>query len=422
VIAMMRTPFVVMVVLAVALFGLWAAGGGEEESGSAATPTPTATPTATPPAASIPVIAKRVADIRGLAFDTVPEPAAVTPEQAKREGLADLDRSYPEREQRADEEVLKLLGLIAPAVKLRDVSGETFSQGVAGYYDPRSKRLRIVKGTATGSRVLTEMVLSHELTHALEDQRFHLRLESGGSDDRALARLAMVEGTASWVMERYVKEHFTPEEALGGTLGAAFADTGSLPAFLQAQLVFPYTGGQAFIEALRERAGDRWQLVDLAERSRAPASTEQVMHPDKYVRAEAPRRVPLRPHLPGFERVRSGVLGEFQTRELLATAGGGGSGEAAAGWGGDAYQLWQHPDAGDCRAPCRGEDVLVMRWVWDTPRDEREFERKLRQWVKDGLRGRRQPGVAVVRRGGAVTLALAPDPATARRAASSPGP
>ena len=70
-------------------------------------------------------------------------------------------------------------------MRLRDISAETFSQGVAGYYDPRTKRLRIVKGAATGSRVLAEMVLAHELTHALEDQRFGLELEGGRQRRRA---------------------------------------------------------------------------------------------------------------------------------------------------------------------------------------------------------------------------------------------
>ena len=362
----------------------------------------------------------------------MPDPLEVTPEQAQREGLEDLDRSYPADEQRADEEILKLLGLIEPSVRLRDISAETFSQGVAGYYDPRTKRLRIVKGTATGSRVVAEMVLSHELTHALEDQRFDLGLaDASGSDDRALARLAMVEGTASWLMARYVDEHFTPEESLGGALAAAFGETASLPGFLQAQLVFPYLGGQAFIEALRSRAGDRWTLVDLAERSRPPVSTEQVMHPEKYVRSDAPEKVRLRVGSAvgaGFSRLRAGTLGELQTREMLVEAGGGGSSEAAEGWGGDRYELWQRDGAEDCEAPCRQDSVLALRWTWDTARDEAEFAKKLRQWVADGL-GAEPAGkdawtldggaIAVARRGGAVTLVLAPLPEQAARVASS---
>jgi hypothetical protein len=129
----------------------------------------------------------------------------------------------------------------------------------------------------------------------------------------------------------------------------------------------------------------------------------------------------------GFHRVASGALGELQTRELLAGAGGGGSAEAAEGWGGDRYELWQGPAEEGCAAPCRARDVLAIRWVWDTPADEREFARKLRQWIVDGLGARPREGrgpaaysvagghVAMARRAGAVTLAMAPSAEVAKR-------
>ena len=223
-------------------------------------------------------------------------------------------------------------------------------------------------------------------------------------------------------MSAYVRRHFTPEEALGGVLGSAFAPTGSLPGFLQAQLVFPYTRGAQFVAALRERAGGRWTLVDLAERSRPPVSTEQVMHPDKWVRVEAPMgvRVGAREVLGrGWRRAASGVLGEFQTRELLAEAGGGGSAGAAAGWGGDRYELWRR---GDCVSSCRRDAVLVVRWRWDSVADRREFAAKLRQWVRDGLGPVRGGAVVVGVGGGAVTLAMAPSRAVARRLAGGVAP
>jgi hypothetical protein len=283
--------------------------------------------------------------------------------------------------------------------------------------------MRTVRGAATGTRVLTEIVLAHELTHALEDQRYGLGIaDQGGSDDAALARLALVEGSASELMYAYARRHFTPEETLGGVLGSAFADTGSLPGFLQAQLIFPYTGGQAFIAALRERASGRWTLVDLAERTRPPVSTEQIMHPGKWVAFEPP--LPVRTDAaaalgPGWERASGGVLGEFQTRELLSRAGGGGSAEAAAGWGGDRYELWRRGSASGCPAPCRSDAALVVRWRWDTPRDEREFAVKLRQWVRDGLGAVDGGEVAVAEHGGEVTLAMAPSGPLARRLAAA---
>jgi hypothetical protein len=103
---------------------------------------------------------------------------------------------------------------------------------------------------------------------------------------------------------------------------------------------------------------------------------------------------------------------------MLADSGGGGADAAAAGWGGDAWELWRsEPLDGSCASPCRRADVLVMRWRWDTPRDEREFAARLRAWVRDGLGAAAQSGAAVARGGGAVTLVLAPSGALARQVA-----
>jgi hypothetical protein len=352
------------------------------------------------------VIAHRVEELRDLRFEQIPRPERVAPEQARREGLQELDRDYPAARRRADEEILKLLGLIEADTDLRELTASLYGEGVAGYYDPRDGRLRVVTSAATGARVLAEMTLAHELTHALEDQRFELDLERlSGSDDAALARLALVEGTATSLMSAYVNRYFTAEETLGGLVSSAFADTGELPAFVQAQVLFPYVGGSAFVEQLLRRAGGRWALVDTAYRFRPPASTEQILHPEAYFDADQPARVRLslgRLLGDGWERTAAGTWGELQTRELL------GSAPAAAGWGGDRYELWQS------RAGVG--DALVMRWRWDTPRDEREFLVRLRQWVRDKLGGQ---ATAVVDRRGAVTLAIAPDARLAARLARS---
>jgi hypothetical protein len=411
----MDTPFAVILGLLAALLGLWAlTEGSSSDSESAQAPLRTA---------PVRVIAERVEKLRGLEFSRVPEPVSVTPDQARKEGLADLDRTYPAARRRADEEILKLLGLVEPDLDLRELSGSVFSEGVAGYYDPRTKRLRTVRGSEAGSRVLAEMVLAHELTHALEDQRLSLELDElgGGSDDAALAYLSLVEGAASALMYQYVERHFTQEETLGGLAGAAFQDTGSIPPFLEAQLTFPYVGGAAFVNVLLERAGGRWDLVDTAYRLRPPASTEQVMHPRRYLRGDAPARVRLRlkPVLGrGWTRATAGTLGELQTRELLAGGGVSGAGDAAEGWGGDRYELWQSPEARGCAAPCARADVLVIRWAWDTPRDRSEFAAKLAGYVdhRDAA-----GGAVAIDRGRAITLALAPTPQLARRAARAAG-
>ena len=390
----MSTPLTVCLVLLVLLLGAGFAFDSDEPAERAPKATP-ATPIAT--------LERRVEEIRDLRFRTLPTPQEVTPKQAQREGLADFDRSYPPARRRADEEVLKLLGLLEPDVDLRGVSASIFGQAVAGYYDPRNGRLRVVKGAQTADQVLNEITLSHELTHALEDQRLGLDLEkSSGSDDEALAYLGLVEGSATAVMFTYAERHFSAEQTLGGLLSSLGADTGDLPPFIEAQLIFPYLRGKEFVERLHRAGG--WGVVNAAFRFRPPASTEQVMHPDKYLKVEQPERVriPEGPR-PGWRRLVAGTWGEWATGELI------GNPDAAEGWGGDRYELWQR-GSGDCHAPCRDRDALVMRWRWDTRAAAQKFEAALREWS-----GEQAGPPAISSRGREVALALAPEADLAQR-------
>jgi hypothetical protein len=399
----MSTPFTVsLVVLALLLGGAFAFAGGKE--GGAVR-----RPPAAERAAPVSTIARRVEKIRGLRFRRPPTPVEVSPAQARRDGLEDLDRSYPATRRHADEEVLKLLGLLAPSVDLRRVSSTVFGQGVAGYYDPRTKRLRIVKGAQTTNRVLEEITLAHELTHALEDQRFGLNLDdTSGSDDAALARLALVEGSATAVMYTYAERSFSADQTLAGLFSSLGQDTGDLPPFVQSQLLFPYLAGQKFVDRLYRTGANGWSVMNTAERYRPPVSTEQVLHPEKYLAVEQPDHVRVAAgHVlgKGWRRLVAGTWGEWATGQLLADPG------PAVGWGGDRYELWQRP-GGACPAPCRQRDALVMHWRWDTRRDAAEFDSALREW----LATRRGPS-AIAARDRDVTLALAPSAGLARRLA-----
>jgi hypothetical protein len=393
-------PLAIVVLLALVLGVLAVAfEGGEEEPAAPLRP------------ASVSRIAERVERERGLRFEHVPRPVAVTPARARREGLESLDADYPPARRRADAEVLALLGLVPTGTDLGEAVESTLSEAVAGYYDPRTQRLRIVKGAQTANRVLYEMVLAHELTHALEDQRFGFDLDAlAAGGDRALAHTALIEGSATALMYRYVEDRFGAEELLGGLAASAFQGTGNLPPFLTAQLVFPYTAGERFVGRLLEVGNGGWKVVDAALHFRPPASTEQVLHPDAYLRVEQPRRVSLRGPVAelgeGWRPALRSTFGEWQTQKLLALAGGSGSAAAAEGWGGDRYALLERGD----------ERALVMRWRWDSRRDEREFAVALRAWARERLPD--PAGASVIaRRRGAVTLVLAPDARLARRVA-----
>ena len=75
--------------------------------------------------------------------------------------------------------------------------------------------------------------------------------------------------------------------------------------------------------------------------------------------------------------------------------------------GGDVAELWRRGDAA----------ALVVRWRWDSAADRGEFVGALGAYVADGAAG---APAAIDVRGGAVTLAIAPDAATAARLARVP--
>ena len=97
-----------------------------------------------------------------------------------------------------------------------------------------------------------------------------------------------------------------------------------MPLILAQTLLFPYTSG---LQMVTRCAGDR----RLARRStpctpEPPASTEQVLHPDKYAAGEAPVEVAFPKDL--AKRLGSGwsvdlqdTLGEFQLETWLEAAG-----------------------------------------------------------------------------------------------------
>jgi len=386
------------------------------------------------------LIAARVERIRGLRFRRRLVPRRVSAARARREGLADLDRSSPPARLHGQEELLELLGLLPPGTNLRRLEGAVYGEQVAGFYDPRRKRLSLVEGAAgsgAAAGALDDITLAHELNHALEDQRFGIRDSPSSTDDAASAYTALVEGSATEVMTRYALRYVGAGQSLSGALGTLAQQTHAtkLPPYLQASLLFPYEAGQRFVESLYGFGHD-WRLVNLALRLDPPRSTEQVLHPEKWLHAEdpAPVRLAVAERLGrGWRRLTAGSLGEWDTSQLLLRAGASApvAREAAAGWGGARYELWRRSAASPvaaCSAPCRSRDALAISWRWDTRSDARQFDTALSPLLTRGLRARRSGDRSWILPGGAAaavsvgarstTLAFAPSPRLAAVLAS----
>jgi len=288
-----------------------------------------------------------------------------------------LDEEYPQAQATGDERLLAGFDLLPPGTDLRALRARVLEDNVAGFYDDRPDRRRLYAVSEERSfTAMNQIVLAHELRHALQDQYANLNdaidARIGDFDDRRLAAVSLFEGDATLLMERFVRLRMgaVPETAgdgeAGGLGSAALGapglfDVPGAPPVVRDQLMQPYLAGLALARAVWERGG---ASAMRSAWSRPPASTEQVLHPERFFAHEAPRVVRVTTAAPAGARVLSeGVLGEMLLRTLL----GEGAEAAATGWGGDAWKLWD----------VKGHSALAWRSEWDDPRSAGAFHEAL---------------------------------------------
>jgi hypothetical protein len=264
---------------------------------------------------------------------------------------------------------LTALGLLTPGTDLVKARDTLLGGAVIGLYDNQSKSL-MVRGTQLNPYVRT--TLAHELTHALQDQIFNLnRPELVKADDESsLGFTSIVEGDAKRIEEQYRTSLSKAEQREGAREEAAAAgstDYSKIPPVLFQFLVFPYARGTALDDALY-RAGGQARL-DAAFRT-PPTTSEQVMHPEKFLAGEGPKQVAPPP--PDGAVLDKGNMGEFVLGMMLQSAVSSDEADRdATGWGGDYYVAWT-----------RGDQTCVrVSFTMDTPQDLAELRDGLTKWT-----------------------------------------
>ena len=340
---------------------------------------PTTSPTTPPdPATVYAEIEEQVRAIRGLQ-EKAPVQSKILDEAALTDYVkVQFRKDNPEDVIEANERLLKVLGLLPTDASLEDLYIGLLSSQVAGLYNPEDKTLYVVSRTG-GLGPTEKTTFAHEYTHALQDQNFELsklELDATGEGDRAIARLALVEGDATLLMTLWQIDNLTQAEIIrlfSESLNPAVtAPLENMPAVLRESLLFPYTGGLNFTQRLQASGG--WTAVDAAF-AKPPASTEQVIHPEKYESGEKPTVVDLADDMagrmgPDWTLGLEDTLGEFQLKVWLANAADGAATEqgnateAAAGWGGDRVAVLYGPG---------GATAAVINSEWDSPADAAEF-------------------------------------------------
>jgi hypothetical protein len=280
-----------------------------------------------------------IQSLRQLRFKQ-PVPIVVkTPDQAEAMMEADLMRDYTDNQLEADGAAGALTGLFPPHIDLKAESLKLLKSQVAGFYDPHGKEMVLVEGGADAGiwnsaaqfmiqrDVMGEIVLAHELTHALQDQNFDLesRLDKvKDDDDRGLALKSVAEGDATIAGFAYAIGRMDDgvadavAENLKKLPQALTAAAPGTPEGLSVPLLFQYTDGVRFVAEAYRRGG--WRGVD-ALYGNPPRSSHQILHPALYFDGAAPEvRIELAGYegiMPGWTKADDDTYGELLVRVIL---------------------------------------------------------------------------------------------------------
>ncbi len=296
---------------------------------------------------------KLVEKVRGLGF-RAPVASALLPEKELEAVLGRKlveDLPVPFESYAAS---LEAIGLIEASPDLLQRLIRLYARQVVGFYDPAEKRFYIVPERSRDSggpagELMEQLLLAHELTHALQDQRLDLdkRMKAlVDSTDALLALQAVLEGEATLLMTEALMESLPADarEALGAdptqqvldSLDSPAAVEGAegVPDFFVKELVFPYAAGTAWVRQKRRRGG--WAAIDAVYRH-LPSTTSEILRPGASLPARKRLAASDRP-APGPEQEASATtwydtLGEWVLGGLLERAGAGAeSRRAAAAW------------------------------------------------------------------------------------------
>ncbi len=187
--------------------------------------------------------------------------------------------------------------------------------------------------------------------------------------------MAVMEGQATWLMSEYLArrmgQSLKESPALAKMMSRVSDASGQFPVFDQSPLyfrvtlVFPYTEGMLFQNAVIEKEGNAGFGAVFRH---PPASTQQIIHPEKYFEGVNPASPSLPdPHLPGgYKPLVAGTLGELDHEVLIEQfAGKARADELAPHWRGSSYELRENKKAARL--------VLLYTVEWDSEDAARSY-------------------------------------------------
>ncbi len=200
-------------------------------------------------------------------------------------------------------------------------------------------------------------ILSHELTHIIQGKYFKTPFLK--THDEMQAWSALIEGDAGLTSKKFIEK--MKEKKIG--LSLLFLENYKNNA-LDEILFFPYKYGEKFVLFLYNIGG--WNKVNQAYEN-IPKSTEQILHPEKYLIYEEPIKVNgILLNISDWSIAKTDTYGEYFLRIMLSNwIDENLSEKAAEGWGGDNFTFYIRENISNY--------IFFWKIVWDKEEDALEF-------------------------------------------------
>jgi hypothetical protein len=276
----------------------------------------------------------------------------------------------------ADQRTLEMFGLLPKDYPLEQTLNDILTEQIAGLYDPDSQEFFISDWTDPAE---LRMVMAHELTHALQDQHYHIdtwRDAAKPNDDAELARDAVLEGAATAAMMDYMLRDegkgvrdlpvIDPSLVIGDA--SSSPQLAKAPMVLRDELLFPYTEGMLFTQQVL-KATSGWPDFGRVF-ANPPASTQQIMHPDLYLHGVTHADVTLPDFftlLPAqWKQLDENAMGEFGVQEALKQFLSAAQAQSLSpAWAGDRYAIFENQQT--------KQDLLIFRLRLDSDADAAHY-------------------------------------------------
>lgn len=207
-----------------------------------------------------------------------------SPKELKKFLSETIDRRLTPEELEAEALMLKLLGAIPPKYDYKNELLTLYAQRLSAFYSPEFKRFVLYNTSGNDFNA----VVAHELTHALQDQRYDLMSLTGNSlsIDLITARSAIFEGDANITMRRVNELPWCSEEAANlkhnlAILEVIRSESTTTPKFLELQIAFPYFLGERYLcskirAARKSNGGSVNEVLEGVYRS-LPRSSDELL-------------------------------------------------------------------------------------------------------------------------------------------------